>query len=129
VRDRPPQRLALGERQAAECGGDAHDVLLVEEDALRLGERGAQALVRVDDGLQPAPAAAERFLHAGLGGPGAHQRHRGHGVLERARPQHAQQVAHGRGLELEAVERVARRDGGGGDGVVVGDGDDAAAGG
>ena len=108
------------QREAGERRGHAHHVLLVEHHAVRGGEH---RLERAGAGTAPARARGARRQNASFmpdsAGPGPHQRDRGDRLVERARLEHAQQVAHRGRLELEAVERVAAREPRSGRGVAV----------
>ena len=93
--DRPSQLVDFVERNIRERRGDAHHVFLVEQHAVRAPQGGLEARMRIRRELDPAVPAAEGLLHARLGRPGSHEHHRGRGVLERARRQHADEMPHG----------------------------------
>ena len=96
--------------RAAEPGqglGDLHRLLLVEDHALRGLRDGPQAVVDEDDLLRVALAARVRgdLVH----GARAVERHERDEVLELARLDLLQRLAHALGLELEHADRVAAR--------------------
>jgi hypothetical protein len=107
-----PQDVGLAEAVPGDRLRDLHDLLLVDGDAVGLGQdrrqdgRGRRH-VRVGDLLQPvvAPDVRGDVLH----GSGAVQRRHRDQVLDAARLELAQRVHHARRLELEHARGVAAR--------------------
>ena len=108
---RPAQHVRAPHGEPGDPLGDLHDLLLVHDQAVGLGEDVAQRLgqLRVDR-LDLLPAV----LAVGVVVVRVH-RHRarpvqgvdGDDVLEAGRPHPPQQVAHGAAVELEHAQRVA----------------------
>ena len=106
--DRVAQRVRLGPREAAQGHGRGHDVLLVDEDAVRPVQERLEQRVEVDDRLLAvlAPDVGRDVVHR----PRAVERHHGREVVHRGRLQLADVAAHARRLELEHAGRLARRE-------------------
>ena len=101
------ERVRLGPGEAAERHGRGHDVLLVDEDAVRLLEVRLEQRMQVGDLLLAvlAPDVGRDVVHR----PGPEEGdHRGQ-VEHRRRPQLLDVAAHARRLELEHAGRLARR--------------------
>ncbi len=96
-------RLRTGE--AAEGHGGGHDVLLVDEDAVRLLEVRLQQGVQVGDLLEAVLAAdvGRDVVH----GPGPEEGHHGRQVVDRCGTQLLDVAPHARRLELEDAGRLA----------------------
>ena len=101
------QHVGLGQRVAGEDVGDAHHLLLIDDDAvggledlLQLGERVAHRLLA-------ALAADVDQVHPAVERPGAQQRVGGHEVVEPVAPHPLERVGREAGLELEDAGRPA----------------------
>ena len=107
---RAAQRVGLGQAEAGDRTGDEQHLLLVDDDAVGVGEHLAHALVRDLDRLQSVTPADERRDHLGFERTGAEQRYLRDDVFERRRLQPRRQVALAAALELEHPHGVRRGD-------------------
>ena len=100
------QGVRLGTREAAQRDGGGHDVLLVDEDAVRLLHERLQQRVEVGHGLLAVlpPDVRRDVVHR----PGPEERHHRREVVDRRRPQLPDIATHARGLQLEHARRLAR---------------------
>ncbi len=104
------KRVGLGQPETGDRAGDEQHLLLVDDDAVGVGEHLAHALVRDLDRLQAVSAADERRDHLGFERTGPEQRYLRDDVLERRRLQPRREVALTAALELEHPHRVRRGD-------------------
>src|SRR5690606_25766894 len=106
-----PHRLAQGvcfvERETRELVGDAHHLLLVEDDAERLLEDRLEDRVVVADLLASVLALDEAIDHAALDRAGPVESEKRDDVLETVRFEPPEEVAHAVRFELEDGGRVA----------------------
>ncbi len=104
------QNVGSGERVAGHLLRDAHDLLLVDDQAVRLGEDLPQWLFELGvdrlDRLPVVLAVGVVVVGVHAHGPRPVQRDDGDDVLEAGRLHPAQQVAHRPAVELEHAERV-----------------------
>ena len=104
--DRVAERVGLGAGEAAERDRGGHDVLLVDEDPVRLVEVRLEQRVEVGDRLLAVLAAdvGRDVVHRARAVERDHRRE----VVDRRRAQLADVAAHARRLELEDAGRLAR---------------------
>ncbi len=98
--------VGLGQRAAGHHRDDAQHLLVEDDDAVGLLERGAQVVVQVDRRVPALPRAQERRDHVGLHRPGAEQRDVGDEVVEGLGRELADELALPRRLDLEAAQGV-----------------------
>ena len=104
------EQVRLAERVAGERGGDLHDLLLVDDDAVGVLEDGLERRVVVLDALAAVLALDEVVDHAALERARAVERARGDDVLEAVGLELLEQLAEAAGLELEHAGDVGRGD-------------------
>ena len=104
--DRVAERVRLGPGEPAEGHRRGHDVLLVDEDPVRLLEVRLEQRVEVGDRLLAVLAAdvGRDVVHRARAVERDHRRE----VVDRRRAQLADVAAHARGLQLEHAGRLAR---------------------
>ena len=100
------QRVRLGEVEAGHLAGDEQDLLLVDDDAVGVGEHLLHAAMHDYDRLEPVPTADERRDHLGFERAGPEERYLRDDVLERGGLQPRRKVSLTAALELEHPHRV-----------------------
>ena len=108
--ERAAHLVRLGERAPGHDVQDLQHLLVEHHDAARLGQRRPQVRVQVLRVLPALPGPQERGHHVRLDRAGAEQRDVGDQVVERLRPELADQLALTGRLDLEAAEGVRRPD-------------------
>ena len=101
------QIVGLGERVPGELLGHPHDRLLVDHEAVGVGQDVGEVRVFVGDRLAAVLAVGVVPVHVGRHGAGAVQGDQGGDVVERGGGERAHERAHGPALELEHAHGVA----------------------
>jgi hypothetical protein len=98
--------VGVVERAPGDRGDHPDHLLVVDDDAVGLGEDRAQDLVRVARLLEPVAAVEERADHVGLHRARSEQRDVDDQVLEAAGLEAGEELALAGRLDLEAAERA-----------------------
>ena len=101
------QDIGVGQGEPGQLDGDAHDLLLVDDDPPRLLEDGLELGELVGRPLGVVLAVDEFVGHAALERPGPVEGVQGDEVPEDLGPESPQEVLHPRALELEDAVGVA----------------------
>ena len=105
-RDGPPQLIGLPRREARRHHGQRHGLLLEQRHAKRASKHALDARIGIGDRLLSCAPSQVGMHHVALNGPGPHDGHLHHQVVEAPRLQ-ARQHAHLRAaLDLEHPHRV-----------------------
>ena len=101
------QVVRFGHGIIGQFGGNFHDLLLVEDNAVGLLENRLEFRHKIDHGLAAVFALNKIIHHAAVQGAGAIEGHQGGDVGKRSRLQPHQQIFHAGAFQLENARGVA----------------------